>query len=82
VLAAHDRSYERLEVDGIPYLVNGLGGAPLTPIKAPLVFSKVRYNVGHGALLVESDATTMSVVAWSTDSSLIDQITLSAGSPP
>jgi hypothetical protein len=82
VLAAHDRSYERLEVDGIPYLVDGLGGAPLTPIKAPLVFSKVRYNVGHGALLVESDATTMSVVAWSTDSSLIDQITLSAGSPP
>ena len=53
VFAGHDHTYERLEVDGIPYFVNGLGGAskydfPLTPIPE----TKFRYNEEFGAMRV------------------------------
>ena len=35
VLAGHDHSYERLAVDGLPYVVNGSGGRPLYAFKTP-----------------------------------------------
>ncbi len=53
VFAGHDHTYERLEVDGIPYFVNGLGGAskyefPFTPIPE----TRFRYNDELGAMRV------------------------------
>jgi tartrate-resistant acid phosphatase type 5 len=54
VLSGHQHQYERLEIDGIPYVVDGLGGALnrfMFPAQAP--GSLVRYNDDFGALLVE-----------------------------
>lgn len=51
VLSAHDHTYERLEVDGIPYVVDGLGGGPIYAFEEILPESRVRYNASHGALL-------------------------------
>ncbi len=53
VLAGHDHTYERLDVDGIPYFVNGLGGAsPYEMRERVQPESKVRFNAAHGAMLI------------------------------
>jgi tartrate-resistant acid phosphatase type 5 len=51
VLSAHDHTYERLEIDGIPYVINGLGGGPIYAFEEILPESRMRYNASHGALL-------------------------------
>jgi len=58
VIAGHDHTYERLNIDGIPYFVNGLGGYPVKyPFGPPLPGSLVRYNADHGAMLVDATET-------------------------
>ena len=54
VLAGHDHTYERLEIDSLPYFVNGLGGGVIYPFGEPLGGSQVRYNADYGAMLVEA----------------------------
>ena len=53
VLAGHDHTYERILRDGIPYFVNGLGGASIYTFSTPVTGSQVRYNGDYGAMLVE-----------------------------
>ena len=54
VLTAHQHLYERLSVDGIPYVVDGLGGAlNRFPFGATDPNSLVRYNATFGALFAE-----------------------------
>ncbi len=57
VLSGHDHTYERLEVDGIPYFVNGLGGAGRYPFETVLPESQFRYNDDHGAQRVTASNT-------------------------
>lgn len=61
VLAGHDHAYERLEVNGLPYFVNGLGGMPTIYEFAdpPLPESQIRYNSDWGAQLVEVYSNVM-----------------------
>lgn len=54
VLAGHDHLYERLVIDGFPYIINGLGGFSKYQFKLPLSGSEVRYNSDWGAMLVEA----------------------------
>lgn len=54
VLSGHEHTYERLLVDGIPYFVNGVGGASRYDFGPPLPQSQVRYNANFGAMLVEA----------------------------
>lgn len=67
VLAGHDHIYERLEVDGIPYLVNGLGGGAIYEFDEPLPETQARYNASHGALRVTADAETMTFEFFAVD---------------
>ena len=61
VMAGHDHTYERFDVDGIPYFVNGLGGAPKYNFPEPATpETKFRYNDEYGAMLVT--ATTTEIV--------------------
>ncbi len=53
VFGGHDHTYERLTVGGIPYFVNGLGGASIYGFGSPLAESQVRYSGNYGAMLVE-----------------------------
>lgn len=50
VLSGHARSYERLAVGGLPFIVNGAGGQTLQGFGTPLATSLVRYNTTFGAL--------------------------------
>ena len=59
VLSGHDHLYERLEVDGLPYFINGLGGGAIYDFKNVLDGSQVRYNANYGAMRVEATSTTM-----------------------
>ncbi|HEX9615981.1 MAG TPA: metallophosphoesterase [Anaerolineales bacterium] len=55
LLSGHDHSYERVILDGFPYIINGLGGGPIYGFKTPVEGSQVRYNEDYGAMLVEAD---------------------------
>ncbi|HVR63396.1 MAG TPA: metallophosphoesterase [Polyangia bacterium] len=78
VLAGHDHIYERLAVDGIPYVVDGLGGATFYALGPPLPESQVRFTDAGGALLVEADAATLHARFVTTDDRVIDDWTLPA----
>jgi tartrate-resistant acid phosphatase type 5 len=59
VLAGHDHTYERLEEDGIPFFVNGVGGAGRYDFEDILDGSLVRYNADYGAMRVEATETNI-----------------------
>ena len=74
VLTGHDHTYERLEVQGIPYFVDGLGGAELYPFRSALPESRVRYNAAHGAMLVTVGPEATRFEAWSVTGEKIDSL--------
>ncbi len=55
ILTGHDHYYERLNVDGLPILINGLGGGPIYAFGEISPGSLVRYNADYGANLVVYD---------------------------
>jgi hypothetical protein len=60
VLSGHDHLYERLEVDGIPYLVVGLGGRSIYGFSSGwLSETRARYNDDFGALFVQTSDCEM-----------------------
>lgn len=59
VLAGHAHTYERLDIDGLPYIINGLGGDDVDSIGEPLAGSQFRFNAAHGAMLVEVTSTNL-----------------------
>ncbi|HKX63012.1 MAG TPA: metallophosphoesterase [Verrucomicrobiae bacterium] len=82
VLSGHDHIYERIEVDGLTYIVNGLGGDSRDQFHYPLVPGSVKqYNAEVGVLRV--DATIQALVfrflTW--NGRLIDTFVLRAKPP-
>ncbi len=61
VLAGHDHIYERVVVDGLPYVVVGLGGVSKYAFGPPIAGSALRYNADYGALFVDADAQLMTL---------------------
>lgn len=81
VLSGHEHSYERLDVGGMPYFVNGIGGRSLYSFthlgELPAgVTSLVRYNANYGAMLVTVAASGLTAQLFDADGVLIDQYTL------
>jgi hypothetical protein len=76
VVSGHGHLYERLEVAGLPYIVNGLGGATKTTFGDALPESLVRYDATHGAMKVEADCTTFKSEFIATDGTVIDTLEL------
>lgn len=84
VLSGHDHLYERLDVGGIPYFVNGAGGASLynftgTGDLPPEANSIVRYNEDHGALLVTATAVEITYQFYAANGMLIDDYSVAKG---
>lgn len=60
VLAGHDHIYERIEVDGLTYIVNGLGGDSRDDFHYPLVPGSVKqFNRDVGVLRVDASERAM-----------------------
>ena len=78
-LAGHDHVYERLLLDGFPYLINGLGGGPIYYFADILEGSQVRYAADHGALLVIADIEKAVIQFVNRSGQVIDSYELLAG---
>lgn len=55
LLAGHDHFYERLDIDGMPIIINGLGGGAIYAFGATTPGSQVRYNAEYGAQLITAE---------------------------
>ncbi len=73
VLSGHDHTYERLQVDGLMYFVNGLGGGARYDFINILESSQMRYNAEHGAMLVEATSAQITFQFWNKSGELIDE---------
>jgi tartrate-resistant acid phosphatase type 5 len=82
VLTGHDHDYERLNVNGLPYFVNGLGGRSIYTFSTPVAGSQARYNGNYGAQLVTVDASGMRFDFYSIDGVLRDSFTIPASQNP
>jgi tartrate-resistant acid phosphatase type 5 len=76
VLAGHDHTYERVEANGITYVVNGLGGNVAYDFGMPIPGSKIRFNEAHGALFVEVSATELRGRFVTTAGRVVDEFSL------
>jgi tartrate-resistant acid phosphatase type 5 len=72
VLTGHDHTYERLEKDGFPYIVNGLGGRSIYAFPTVSPYSVVRYNADYGAMLVEARPEWLRLQFYNRTGQLID----------
>lgn len=80
VLAGHDHDYERLVVDGVTYLVNGLGGgARYARGETFEETSEIFFNADHGALLIEATATTLMSRFYTRRGEMVDEVILTGG---
>ena len=77
VIAGHDHTYERLSVNGIPYFVDGLGGASLGSFSTPLAGSQVRYASNYGAMLIDANDTSITYQFITRTGVVIDTYTVS-----
>jgi tartrate-resistant acid phosphatase type 5 len=78
VLSGHDHTYEHVVVDGLNYLVNGLGGATFYSLGRAVAGSAVRFNEAAGALFIEADAQTLRARFQTVDGRKIDELVLTA----
>jgi hypothetical protein len=77
VLGGHDHTYERVERDGLTYVVNGLGGgARYARGFSGLEGSQVFFNADHGAMLIEADAGALRARFATRAVEVIDDFTL------
>ncbi|MBI4732065.1 MAG: metallophosphoesterase [Chloroflexi bacterium] len=72
VLSGHDHAYERLLVEGIPYFVNGSGGAGIYNFNDPLPETQFRNNADNGAMLVTASEAEILFEFYSRAGDLVD----------
>lgn len=58
-LWGHSHNYEEFVVDGIPYIVNGLGGNTVRDFNGQVVGSQFQYNLNYGAGFIEATCDTL-----------------------
>lgn len=76
VIAGHDHTYERLEINGLPYFVNGLGGNGSYDFEHILPESKVRYRADYGAMKVTASRERITFKFITRAGKVIDSYTM------
>ncbi len=73
VVSGHNHVYERVNVDGLRFVTNGVGGWDgLNGFGTVVAGSEVRYNAQNGAILLEANSTSLSYQFINTDGQVID----------
>jgi hypothetical protein len=75
VFSGHDHDYERLEVEGVQYLVIGGGGSDLRDFKTPVPGSVYREKVHH-LVTVDVDSLHLTAKTYRIDGSQMDGFAL------
>ncbi len=74
VIAGHDHIYERIETDGVTYVVNGSGGKGLYACSSPRVAGSIVCDDSHfGALLLSASDSQLTARMIATDGTVIDE---------
>jgi hypothetical protein len=81
VLSGHDHDYERLNIDGLPYFVNGAGGESLYPVGAAVLGSAFHDDADYGAMVIDSTATTLTFKFINRAGGVMDSYTVDAANP-
>ncbi len=76
VLSGHEHDYERIDKDGFPYFINGVGGGSLTGFSGTTSGSQVQFNDDYGAMLVEADADGITFQFFTRGGRIIDTYTI------
>ena len=76
IISGHYHLYERLQVDGLTYFVNGIGGNSLHNFTNVLPYSQVRYNQKHGAMLLTFSGNEANFKTLNIDHEVIDDYTI------
>lgn len=77
VLSGHGHNYERLLVNGFPYLVAGTGGNSLRGfVSPPTTGSQFRYNAFYGSLYVTARPRQLQLTFYDTKAEVVDSIAL------
>ena len=76
VLSGYYHVYERLEVDGLPYFVNGVGGSWHSHFGAIDPASRFRYNDDFGVMVVDADDSRMLFRFIDSNGKILDRLVL------
>ena len=76
VISGHKHFYERLEHDGIPYIINGLAGAEIAKFGKSHDDSIVRFNDDFGAMRAEASETKLKFEFVTRAGDVIDKFSL------
>ncbi|MFL5330838.1 MAG: metallophosphoesterase [Gemmataceae bacterium] len=79
VFSGHDHDYERINVGGMTYFVNGVGGESYNAFtSAPVAGSQVRYGSSWGAMHVNASDTQIQFQFVAVTGAVIDTYTMQA----
>jgi hypothetical protein len=81
VLAAHEHFYERLEVNGFPYFIDGLGGSERFGYLAIRPESQFHFNGDFGAMLITATPTAILYQFFTVAGAPIDSLELPKSCP-
>ncbi|MEM9299536.1 MAG: metallophosphoesterase [Bacteroidota bacterium] len=79
ILSGHDHIYERIEVRGLTYIINGVGGNVIYDLheeRHTAYNIKSTYNAGHGAMIATANADSLSFEFHSVTDGLMDSFVL------
>lgn len=77
VISGHGHNYERLLVDGLPYFVCGLGGAPSRPfVNPPTPGSQFRYNAFYGCMYITGRHDRLQLTFYDTKGDAVDSVAI------
>jgi hypothetical protein len=77
VISGHGHNYERLLVDGLPYVVSGLGGNTKRGfVNPPTAGSQFRYNAFYGCSYISSRRDRLQHTFFDTRGEVIDSFAL------
>jgi hypothetical protein len=76
VMAGHDHTYERLQIGGIPYFVNGLGGGAIYDFGEVMEGSLLRFNDDWGAMRVEAITSSITFQFFTRAGILVDHFSV------
>ena len=82
VITGHDHSYERINRDGLTFIVNGIGGPHhLTGINKKTKGSQFFYSKKYGFMLITADNEKLVAQMINEDNEIIDEFSLVSSRP-